>query len=210
MKHLLSIAILACLTAFAGGKSRTPPATGPWLLIKHTDSWKWSTVQGSSTVTIPAGSASGYPTFIVNTTLGPLTGKTLSATVTLEDPTGIWYPGLGSWNSGGLPANVRLYFSTSTSYSLSESSQNNYWWSSEFDVADFNMTLSSSTVTSQWSNGMGKKSDDPAYSTAFRNALANAKVVGIALCGGSFFDMGWIYYTSDGPANLSIISLTAQ
>lgn len=203
------ILILACLTAMAG-KAKTPPATGPWLLIKHTDSWKWSTVQGASTITIPAGSAGGYPTFLVNTTFGPLVGKTLSATVTLEDITGIWYPGLGSWNDGGLPASIRFYLSTSTTYTLSEANQDKYWWSSEFDVADFNMTISSSTATSQWSNGMGKKSDDPAHAAAFASALANAKVVGIALCGGSFFDMGWIYYTSDGPANLSIISMTAQ
>lgn len=192
------------------GKSKTPPATGPWLLIKHTDSWKWSTVSASSTITIPGGSAGGYPTFLVNTTLGPLTGKTLSATVILEDITGIFYPGMTTWNTGGLPASIRFYVSTQTSYNLSDASQDQFWFSPEFSVADFTMTLSSSTVTSQWSNGMGKKSDDPAHAAAFAAAMANAKVVGIALCGGSFFDMGWIYSTADGPAPLTITALTAQ
>lgn len=230
MKIVLSILLLVACVASAkdptgkGGKSRstspvqkpptnsdtnTQPKLAPWLLISHNASWKWTTTVASQTIVIPCRDVS-YPTFLVNTTLGPMTGKTLSATVTMEDITGIYYPGLGAWNNGGLPASIRFYLSTSTSYSMSDAAQDNFWWSSEFDVADFNMTLSSSTVTSRWSNGMGKGSDDPAHSLGFQNALKNAKVVGIALCGGSFFDMGWIYYTADGPENLSITSLTVQ
>lgn len=233
MKNAISfIATLACIASVAvakdqtgkGVKSRiqsivqkqstncdtnTQPKLAPWLLISHSASWKWTTTVASPTIVIPCRDFS-YQTFLVNTTLGPMTGKTLSATVTMEDITGIYYPGLESWNSGGLPANIRFYISTSTTYSLSDAAQDSYWWSSEFDVADFNMTLSTSTVTSRWSNGMGKGSNDPAHVLGFQNALKNAKVVGIALCGGSFFDMGWIYYQSDGPANLSILSLTSQ
>lgn len=199
---------LLCLLLVAG-KAKTPPTLSPWLLYSHNSSWSYKATVASSTITIPGGSTS-WPTFLVNTTMGSVAGKTLTATVTLEDITGIQYPGIGSWNSGGLPANIRFFVSSSTTYDLSEANQDKFWWSPEFDVADYTMTLTSSTSTSQWSNGMGKKSDDPAHAAAFQAAMQNAKLVGIALCGGSFFDMGWLYYTADGPANLSITSLTAQ
>ena len=209
MNRFAFIILIPLLLLVVAGKAKTPAANSPWLLYSHNGSWAYKAVSASPSITIPGGGTS-YPTFLVSTTMGSVAGKTLNATVTLEDITGIYYPGITSWNSGGLPANIRFFVSSSTSYDLSDANQDKFWWSPEFYVADYTMTLSSSTVTSQWSNGMGKKSDDPDHAAAFQAAMANAKLVGIALCGGSFFDMGWMYYSSDGPGNLTITSLTAQ
>lgn len=125
--------------------------------------------------------------------LGDLTGRTIIADFSIRTfggPTFFLHTA-----TPGLPPNVRLFFSsTPPPYVVSQANANEaaYWW------ADFAWVplrsgafrLQASLSPEVWSDALGHYGNDPAYSQAFYDAVANVRQIGFSFGGGSFFDVG--------------------
>jgi hypothetical protein len=140
--------------------------------------------------------------FVTTTNIsGDFTGKTLTATFEIRpkirdqivayggylDAYGN-YPG---WNTGTLPANVRLFF---TSYPLTYFSSyglyhfNDFFWSTEgaiFNEMTGTVTISAVLDPLKWTNAVGQVSPD-----WFNATIANCRQIGLSFGGGSFYDVG--------------------
>jgi hypothetical protein len=232
MKKIIALLLLS-VAALRGG----PPApSSPWLLYSWANNGNYnpSSAFGSggdlSTFSFPAAKRNvAFPAFLTTTVdsavLGDLTGKTISATVSLTTtgtPVFI-YGGNTPWSSWNttcpVPANTRLYISTNpAAYDLQDASQNenDYWWSSGPNAA---ATINASTGTvvltdtfdpTHWSNAQGHSAADPVYTAAFQAAVANVRQIGVSFGGGCFFDVGVAVKPNTGTAAFHLISYNVQ
>lgn len=136
--------------------------------------------------------------------LGDLTGKTVSATYTINGATGafIYY---GS--STGLPANVRLYFETNNN----ELGESQYWWSNPVfqPLANGGYTLTAPLNPAAWSDRDGHLGTyNPAHTAAFNAAVSDVQQIGVSFGGGSFFANG--VGTTDGSGTFTLTDFTAN
>jgi hypothetical protein len=139
-----------------------------------------------------ASSHAHYPAFLVQTNAAcfSLSNRILTLTFLLECSTNavFRFGGEGSWNTGGFPANTRIFFSTVTGYD-NEGAGTNYWFNSTWVELSTNTGTASLSVTltnaASWSDGQGGSD-----SNAFWRASSNVLEVGVCFGGGSFFDVG--------------------
>ena len=155
---------------------------------------------------VPAGTASGIATFAFPATpdtallvtdhgsfkgslLGDLTGKT-TITATVSDAGGP-FTYFGQPDACGTPANVRLYFQTSSGGSFAET---DFWWSNPVSLPLNGLTTPTSMAASldpgNWSDFFGHFGSDPAFTAAFQAAVANVTSIGLSFGGGCFFENG--------------------
>lgn len=135
--------------------------------------------------------------------LGDLTGKTISASFTVNGLTGkFMYYGEPD-ACGGTTAYVRYYFETSNAGGFDET---HYWWSNPVSAALItNGTLPLGPVPltgSNWSDFYGHFGNDPNYSAGFNAAVSNVTEIGLSFGGGCFFENG--VGTSNGSGTFTL------
>lgn len=213
----LSILCIAAKPSRPGGDGSTPFVLWKWnssgAYVASGDGASWSFPLSGHNV---AYCAFDNTTTVTNV-LGDLTGKTVSATYTIAEtgsPDYVWGGLLSGWNTGGLPANARLFISTSSAgYSNSgyTACPNCYWWSHTWSELGPGQTVITDTFDpSNWSNANGHTANEPDYLAAFQSAIANVHQIGLALSGGSFFDVGVAIRNGTGNATFTLNSFTAQ
>lgn len=228
MKPLIALIIALALPSFAAPKSRAASCASGWKVYKFGNNGLYkgtcAVVSGGDVATFefPQSSANAYPAFLTTTTdaslLGDLTGKTLSATLTVEATPGTMFRfgGQGtSWNQGSAPANARLYFSTNPSaYNLVDAQfhQDDYWWSNSAWVVvndqTGTVTLTDTFDPAHFSNAQGGQATNRL--AAFQAAVANVQQIGVSYGGGSFYDVGLAVFSGTGTASFHLLSYTAQ
>ena len=210
------------MKSVAGGRAK--PVSSPWILYSWGNNglYRGSDASGVSgdvaTFSFPVDVGNtAYPAFLTTTTvqavLGNLTGKALLANLTISDVAGTTYRygGQGTWNLGSLPANVRLFISTSAAvYNLNDAQQNedSYWWSQVAwaQVQNGTFTLTDTFDPAHWSNAQGHLASDRL--AAFQAVVANVRQIGASFGGGNFFDVGVALLS--GQSTFHLHSYTAQ
>jgi hypothetical protein len=174
--------------------------------------------------TTPAGAVAGFPlqsnmTGLLTTTSAPglvgnLTGKSLSATVSLAVSGSVVY-GLEGSNGCSGPATMRLFISTDrNTYSPTRAGRNEtgYWWSNPFSVSldgpVSGASISVPLIPSDWSDANGHFGSDAGYTAGFTAAVSNLQQVGVSFGGGCFFDTG--IGVSGGSGSFTLNSIAAQ
>lgn len=215
--------LLFALCAHAG-----QPPSSPWVLYKWGNSGKYNpyNAPGSggdlSTFNFPAtGNNVAYPAFLTTTTatndLGDLSGKTITASFNLETTgnPGFRFGGQGVWNFGSLPANTRLFISTSSApYSNAgyTACPSCYWWSTvawvQISSGVPSAILQDTFDPSHWSNAQGQSGSS--LPTEFAAAIANVHQIGLAYGGGSFYDCGIAITNGTGAATFHLLSFDVQ
>jgi len=138
------------------------------------------------------------------TLLGDLTGKSVSASITVSGLT----PG-SSFIYGGEPScgvttsYVRFYFETSNAGGFDET---HFWWSNPVHVnLNSNGTVSLGPVPiagGNWSDFFGHFGDNPTYAAGFNAAVSNVTKIGLSFGGGCFFENG--VGTTDGSGTFTL------
>jgi hypothetical protein len=215
-------------TASADGPGAGPATTRP---SKGTTTSAWSvyvwdsrfSTLHQSAATTPAGAVAGFPlqsnmTALLTSTsasglIGDLTGKTLTASVSLSFTGSIIY-GLEDPNScGGSPATMRFFISSDPhTYSPTKAGRNEtgYWWSNPSSVPmDADVSGASITVPlspDRWSDANGNYGNNPAYTAGFNAAVSRLQQVGVSFGGGCFFDTGIGISGGSGSFTLNTIA----
>jgi hypothetical protein len=136
-------------------------------------------------------------------TLGDLTGKTITATFDITGVTGAFtYFGEPSC-PGGPPANTRLFFQTDNSGGFAAT---HYWWfDPQFQVlASGSWALTAVVEPAGWSDFNGELG--PAFAAQFLDAASNVTTIGLSFGGGCFFENG--VGTTDGSGTLTLDTFT--
>lgn len=221
---------LLLLFAFCLSLNAAPQPTSPWIVYSFAGSgpkgYKPSNATGVggdlATFSFPkTGNNVAYPAFLTTTTvtnhLGNLTGQTISATLSLTTTgsPGFRYGGQGTWNLGTLPANTRLFISTSAAaysnpgYTACPSC---YWWSgtawTQISATTGKVTLTGVFNPTNWSNAKGKSGSS--LLSEFTNAVANVRQIGFSYGGGSFYDVGIAVTNGTGTATFHLLSFDVQ
>jgi hypothetical protein len=208
-KYLLGLLALFSIAATPNVRFvRTQPVSTVWNAYSL-----WEVPSGSAestngdmaTMAVPVPNNSvECVSFLTTTTdpslLGDLTGKTISATISITSvgtPMFVYNFEGYSWNTCPAPASVRIYFTTTTGmYDLDDANANEtqYWWA---DIAcaklsgRLNTTLTAElSDPTQWSDSQGNSAADPQYTEAFLEAVKNVGQIGLAFGGGCFYDTG--------------------
>lgn len=200
-------------------------ASTPWLV------YEWNS-QGNYVAGSAAGVGGGlaafnfpatgrnvaYPAFLTTTVGGPFnhTGKTLTASITVpvvSTPTFVFGGQISGWNTGGAPANTRLFIGTiASAYSNRNYTANPsaYWWSS---VGFSSISASTGTVSfsdtfdpAHWSNANGQSATGKL--AEFGYAVANIAQIGLSFGGGSFYDVGVAVFNGTGSASFRLNTFT--
>lgn len=198
LTKIVSVVLIAAMTASPLEaqikKAKSPPPTlSGWQVVTHNSfnySYKAATNDYGNLVT-QFTSGGPYNVFFIKPCTN-LTGKTLMASMAVDGALSYWGAGTSSNPCYGTPPSFRLVFWSNTKFSLSDSSQAQYWYSNPINGALTNTveTLIESIDSLNWSDGLGRKASDPAYTASFLLAARNAKMYGVCLYGGCFFDVG--------------------
>jgi hypothetical protein len=136
-------------------------------------------------------------------TLGDLTGKTVTATSHISGLTGsvIYFNEPDA--CGGTTAFVRYFFQTSNAGGFDET---HYWWSNPVSAP---LTSNGRTDLApvafegaNWSDFFGHFGSDPAYAAGFAAAVSNVTTIGLSFGGGCFFENG--VGTTDGSGTFTL------
>jgi hypothetical protein len=137
-------------------------------------------------------------------TLGDLTGSTVSATFEISGATSpfIYF---GEPSCGNTISTVRLFFQTSNAGGFNET---HYWWSNPLSAVLANtggtITLTASlNDPGAWSDFFGHFGNDPAF-PGFFDAVSNVTTIGLSFGGGCFFENG--VGTTDGSGTFTLDS----
>lgn len=141
------------------------------------------------------------------TLLGDDRGKTVTATFTVSGDAAFIYFGQGDpvVNPCPGPANVRLYFETSSAggFAFTE-----FWWSDTAAavLAKGTVTITATVLPSGWSDWNGQ----PAAGNvdAFNQAASNVTLIGLSFGGGCFFANG--VGTADGSGTFDLDSFSVS
>ena len=156
----------------------------------------------------PSSQGKLFPAFLTHTqaTTMNLSGSVLRAEfgVTASPDATFRFGGQGTWNTGTVPPNTRLYFSVDTDY-YHEGPHSNYWFSKSGAVFITNAignAVMSVTITNpaQWSDGQGHKGQDEPEQ--FWWAASRVRSVGLCFGGGSFYDIGIAMVTGTAEFHL--------
>jgi hypothetical protein len=145
------------------------------------------------------------------TLLGDLTGKTVSASLSISGAGIFTYYGEPSCAGpvtefGPLP-NVRFYFQTSNAGGFDET---HYWWSNpvSWTLSNSSMNISNQFNGALWSDYYGHFGSDPAYAAGFAAAVSNVTAIGLSFGGGCFFENG--VGTTNGSGTFTLNSYTVS
>ena len=222
MKKLLALLALIIVTIAAkpggGGNGWRKADT-------NLSRWMFSTLsapQSGDVATCPISSAyANYTAFVVTNKTGNISGKTITATFTVQvtsgDPGYVW----GGYNvpmygNFGTRAEAGLYFSTDTGFPRNgappDNEADNYWYTpfNRILVDDLlgTVTLSVSVQPGNWSNAYGALGSDASHVAGFLNACQGGGVIGLALASDHFFDIG--VATTNGTAVLHLHNFSIQ
>ena len=140
-------------------------------------------------------------------TLGDLTGKTLTATFTISGATGAFtYWGEGTPdNPCGTPASTRLFFETDNGGGFAYT---HYWWSNPASavLASGTWHVTATVEPGEWSDWNGQPG--ATQTPGFADAAANVTMVGLSFGGGCFFENG--VGTENGSGAFTLDSFTAE
>jgi hypothetical protein len=146
--------------------------------------------------------------------VGDLTGKTLTASVSLAFTGAIVYGLEHSSACPSVPASMHIFISTDPrTYSPGRASRNEtgYWWSNPLNVpmstAVSDAVISVPLTPGNWSDANGHFASDPAYTAGFEAAVSNVQQVGVSFGGGCFFDTG--IGVAGGSGSFTLNSITA-
>ena len=131
-------------------------------------------------------------------TLGDLTGRTITATFHVSDVTGA-FTYFGEPSCGGTTANARLYFQTDNGGGFQFT---HFWWSDVAWTALSNgaFSLTATIQPAGWSDWDGKAGVDQV--AGFNDAASNVTSIGLSFGGGCFFENG--VGTTDGSGTLTL------
>ncbi len=140
-------------------------------------------------------------------TLGDLTGKTITATFHITGATGAFmYFGEGTPdNPCGTPANTRFFFQTDNGGGFQFT---HYWWSNPESavLANGTFTLTATVEPAEWSDWNGQNgATQPA---GFADAASNVTTIGFSFGGGCFFENG--VGTTDGSGTFTLDSFSVS
>lgn len=173
-------------------------------LINYWPGWYFAPMP-SNTFAFPYRGGS-FPAFALQTNSTPqnISSGSISATfrVTSTPDAVFRFGGQDNWNTGTLPPHARLFFSSYHGYLAESGCPECFWWSRDGWVAITNgtFTISATLDPARWTHAHGQTNAAEFYET-----LANTIEVGIALGGGSFFDIG-VGMTA-GNATLEMLAL---
>lgn len=127
--------------------------------------------------------------------LGDLTGKTITATFTMNRSAGAAFTYYGAPDACGTPASVRLFFEGNTNgpFTYDTAGFSKYWWSNPdsatlASVFGDTVTLTVPVDTANWSNWGGQLAS--AVPTYFAAAVSDVSMIGLSFGGGCFFANG--------------------
>lgn len=139
------------------------------------------------------------------TLLGDLTGKSVSASVTVSGLSTSASFGYYGGFCGSSTSYVRIYFKTSNAGGFQETQ---YWWS---HAAHLDLTGNeTATLTTSfgdapdWSDVYGHYASDPGYAAGFQAAVSHVTEIGLSFGGGCFYENG--VGTSDGSGTFTLNS----
>jgi hypothetical protein len=141
-------------------------------------------------------------------TLGNLTGKTITATFDISGATGAftyWGEGTAS-NPCGTPANTRLFFQTDNGGGFAYT---HYWWSNPMArvlIDGDHGTLIATVEPLEWSDWDGKPG--AIRLDGFADAASNVTTIGLSFGGGCFFENG--VGTTDGSGTFTLTSFSVS
>jgi hypothetical protein len=141
-------------------------------------------------------------------TLGDLTGKTITATFEISGATSAFIY-FGEPSCGNTISTVRLFFQTSNAGGFDET---HYWWSRPGSAVLANtsgpITLSANlSDLGAWGDFFGHSGDDPLF-PGFTDAVSNVTTIGLSFGGGCFFENG--VGTADGSGTLTLDTFTVS
>jgi len=202
MKTKLTLLVLSFFTCVAMGYGQVPT----WMLTTFGRGGTYSRSSSDGSFVFPQWKRNqvAFPAFLSTTTdssvLGNLSGKTISATVTITaTPNAVFVFGgeLPRWNTGPFPASGRLWFSTTAqTYDVQDGIDNEhkYWWSRHSQFICTNnlgtVTISDSFDPSHWTSANGRPGNDPLFIDKFNAAVSNVRQIGVSFGGGCCFDIG--------------------
>jgi hypothetical protein len=137
-------------------------------------------------------------------TLGDLTGKTISASFHISDARSA-FTYYGQPDGCGTPASTRLFFQTDNGGGFAYT---HYWWSNPASkvLANGPGTLVVNLDPAMWSDWNGQVgTTDP---NGFAGAVANVTVIGFSFGGGCFFENG--VGTTDGSGTFTLDTFTVS
>jgi hypothetical protein len=135
-------------------------------------------------------------------TLGDLTGKTITATFHIAGATAFTYFGEGTPdNPCASPASVRFFFETDNGGGFAYT---HFWWSNPTSapLANGTFTLTATVVPAGWSDWNGQMGSTQA--AGFADAASNVTLIGLSFGGGCFFENG--VGTVDGSGTFTLDS----
>ncbi len=148
----------------------------------------------------------GYTSYMLTNWNTDLTGKIITAHVSINADTGVSFVANPDGCGGGTPT-VRLEFQRTTAGGWVET---DYWWShagaATLDAATGGVqTLVGNTTNyGDWSDIYGHFADDPAYTAAFENALKDVKEVSLSF-GGNCYARGVAVKSGTGNAMFNLV-----
>jgi len=135
--------------------------------------------------------------FLTTTNAPEMTGNLYGGTITTEFEIRTWNSPVFFLHTStpGLPPNVRLFFTTTTQpYRVDQANRNEtaYWWTwgEWVCLAPGRYRLQAPVAAGWWSDALGHRASDPAYSPAFKAAASQVRQIGFSFGGGYFFDVG--------------------
>ena len=145
------------------------------------------------------------------TLLGDLTGKTITAVISIEATPGASFLYYGEPDACNSPANVRLYIQSGNRSIVSpgQFEPNLRWWANPNGVslatlANNTITLTTTLIPGLWSDWNGQSgTSDPA---GFAASVKDVKLIGLSFGGGCFFQNG--VGVSGGSAKFRLKSYT--
>jgi hypothetical protein len=138
-------------------------------------------------------------------TLGDLTGRTITATFDISGLTGA-FTYFGEPDGSGAPSTTRFYFQTDNAGGFAYT---NFWWSnpeSQALVANGQFTLTATVEPAEWSDWNGQ--NGASQPTGFADAASSVTMIGLSFGGGYFFENG--LGTTDGSGTFTLDSFTVS
>ena len=140
------------------------------------------------------------------TSLGDLTGKTITATFTISGASAFTYWGEGTSDNPCVnPANTRLYFTTDNGGGFAFT---HYWWSnpSSAYLANGTFSVTATVEPAEWSDWNGQPGI--VVPEGFADAASNVTMIGLSFGGGCFFENG--VGTVDGSGTFTLNSFSVS
>lgn len=187
------IALVVVAAALLATQTAVFAAGGQWKLGSYTAKGGFSFKgAGTGMFTFPVAPTAALLVTNQKPLIGNDTGKTITATFTINDPANNFIYG-SEPDGSGLGPTARLYFDDKSILS-STGAPTDYWWSNPNSVVvtnGTNITVSATINPASWSDYYGQFGNvDGTTTTAFNYAAAHVQDIGLSFGGGFFFANG--------------------